>query len=74
MILGEADDGRIIGQECQYAAQCGHPGQIVKRFHQRTQRHLHKPHHTEFGQQRTQCPRQHSNCHDIEDGLHEQAV
>ena len=74
LVLSEGDDYRVVGEEGENGTQCGHPREVVEGFHERTQDVLEQSHHTEFNEQFSYCPHEHTDGHDVEDRFEQQVI
>ena len=74
VVLGQRDDGGVVGEEGHHGAQSRHAGQVVERLHQRPQDILHQAHHAELGEQLADGTHQHTDGHDVEHRLEQQVI
>ena len=73
-VLGQGDDGRVIGKEGHDGTQGRYTGQVVQGLHQGTQEAFQQGNHAEFRHQFGQGTGEHGNAHQVEHRVQQQVM
>ena len=74
LVLGQGNDGRVVGQECHHGTQGSHAGKVVQGLHERPQEALQQRHHAKLRHQLGKRTGKNGNAHQIEHGIEQQIV